>query len=178
MSIPYEIDIYHCDEQDTARFTLGRNGRRNLLVIGLNPSKANEQKPDPTLRKVLGYAGRQGFDGFVMMNLYAGRHTYPSDLPQYPCPKLQAQNREAILKMIDEQPEIHILVCWGDNILIRPYLLHCFREIVDACTDKTIHWLQIGHLTKKGHPRHPARSAYDLGFRPFDVDSYLSGRTT
>lgn len=173
MPIPYEIDIYHCNANDTARFTLGRNGSRNLLAIGLNPSKANEQKPDPTLRKVLGYASRQGFDGFVMMNLYAGRHTYPTDLPLAPGKGLQLQNLKAILKMIDEQPEIHILACWGDNILFRPYLLDCFREIVTDCAGQAVNWYQIGQLTKKGHPRHPARSAYDLGFRAFDVASYL-----
>lgn len=65
MPIPYEIDIYQCTDQDDARFTLGRRGKKNLLVIGLNPSKADEQKPDPTLRRVLGYASRNGFDGFV-----------------------------------------------------------------------------------------------------------------
>ena len=175
MQIPYEIDIYLCSEDDTARFALGRNGSQNLLVIGLNPSKANEQKPDPTLRRVLGYAARNGFDGFVMMNLYAGRYTYPPDLPITPDKELLIQNLEAITQIIHAQPTAHILACWGDNILIRPYLSDFLRDIITdtASISKKVHWLQIGHPTKKGHPRHPARAAYALGFHKFEVEAYF-----
>ncbi len=75
----------------------------------------------------------------LLMNLYAGRHTYLTDLPVRSALGLMQQNLEVIQRMIDEQPEVYILACWGDNILIRPYLQYCYREIVDSCKDKTIY---------------------------------------
>ena len=45
------------------------------MVIGVNPSTANEKHPDPTVRKVMGFAELNSYDGFVMLNLYAQRST-------------------------------------------------------------------------------------------------------
>lgn len=52
------------------RYVLSKPGKNVLFVIGVNPSTANEEKPDPTMRKVIGFAEVNGFDGFVMLNLY------------------------------------------------------------------------------------------------------------
>jgi hypothetical protein len=43
---------------------------------------------------------------------------------------------------------------------------------------RSVHWLQIGELTAKGHPRHPVRAAYAQGFRPLDMPQYLEQQTT
>ena len=41
-----------------------------MYVIGINPSTANEEKPDRTIGRVMGFAEENGFDGFAMINLY------------------------------------------------------------------------------------------------------------
>uniref|UniRef100_UPI002590127D DUF1643 domain-containing protein n=1 Tax=uncultured Alistipes sp. TaxID=538949 RepID=UPI002590127D len=51
-------------EQGAYRFILEQAGERMLFVIGLNPSTANELRPDPTLRKVTRFAANAGYDGF------------------------------------------------------------------------------------------------------------------
>ena len=48
-----------------------------LYVFGINPSTATESRPDPTMRKIIGFAIRNGFEGFAMMNLYPLRSTNP-----------------------------------------------------------------------------------------------------
>jgi len=141
--------------------------------VGLNPSRANAERPDPTLRKVIGFADRNGFDGFVMMNLYAARATFPADLPLVPSPKYHQQNLQAIRQLIAQQEKACFLACWGDNILIRPYLMAFLEDIYLLCQGQGEEWLQIGSPTRKGHPRHPALTAYALGFRPFDLSAYL-----
>ena len=73
-------DIYHSDQNDQWRYTLGRSGARPLLVIGLNPSTATQEKLDPTVTRVEKVAQQCGFDGFVMLNLYPVRATDPKDL--------------------------------------------------------------------------------------------------
>ena len=45
-------DIYNSDQNDQWRYTLGRSGARPLLVIGLNPSTATQEKLDPTVTRV------------------------------------------------------------------------------------------------------------------------------
>lgn len=55
-------------------------GGRLLMWIGLNPSTADENQLDPTLRRILGYTLREGYDGFIMTNLFAWRATLPADM--------------------------------------------------------------------------------------------------
>ena len=57
------------------RFVLEQPGERMLLVVGLNPSTADETHPDLTVRKVVGFAEGGGYDGFAMLNLSSERAT-------------------------------------------------------------------------------------------------------
>lgn len=50
---------------------------RFLMVIGLNPSTADETQDDPTIRRCIGYAKRWGFGALCMTNLFAWRDTDP-----------------------------------------------------------------------------------------------------
>ena len=51
-----------------------------LVICMLNPSTADGQLDDPTIRKVIGFAKRLGYGGIVVVNLYAYRATDPKDL--------------------------------------------------------------------------------------------------
>ena len=51
-----------------------------LMMIGLNPSVANEFKNDPTITRGMVRADRNGFGGFLMANLYAYVSTDPKAL--------------------------------------------------------------------------------------------------
>lgn len=42
-----------------------------MMFIGLNPSTANEDEDDPTIRRVVDFAKSWGYGGVYMMNLYA-----------------------------------------------------------------------------------------------------------
>ena len=46
---PLMHDIYCSSSDDRWRFTLGRSGRRKLLVIALNSSTATQEKSDTTV---------------------------------------------------------------------------------------------------------------------------------
>ena len=60
-------------DAETHRYVLASRCVKTLVVIGVNPSTANEKYPDPTVRKVIGFAKLNNYDGFVMLNLYAQR---------------------------------------------------------------------------------------------------------
>lgn len=53
---------------------------RRIMWIGLNPSTADEQQLDPTLRRIRAFSGDWGFTAFVMTNLFAFRATDPKDM--------------------------------------------------------------------------------------------------
>lgn len=50
------------------------------MLIGLNPSDANEFKNDPTITRGIVRADRNGFGSFLMANLYAYVSTDPKAL--------------------------------------------------------------------------------------------------
>lgn len=46
-----------------------------IVFIGLNPSTADEIKPDPTITRLIGFAQTWGYSGLIMLNLFAWRET-------------------------------------------------------------------------------------------------------
>lgn len=46
--------------------------RPPFVVIGLNPSTADESQDDPTIRRCLSFARREGCGSLVMVNRLAG----------------------------------------------------------------------------------------------------------
>jgi len=93
-------DIYECNNHDSSRFLLGKKGSKPLIIIGLNPSTANQVKSDVTVAKVETVCLNNGYNGFVMANLYPVRSTNPRDLPERCDESLFNENIEHIIKVI------------------------------------------------------------------------------
>ena len=68
---------------DNHRYTLRRNwiGDEGVVnFIMLNPSTADDNFDDPTIRRCVGFAKRWGYSGISVTNLFAYRATDPNDL--------------------------------------------------------------------------------------------------
>lgn len=66
------------------RYTLTRtwDGDLPILVfVMLNPSKADAQVNDPTIRRCIRFAADNGYGGILVVNVFAYRATDPEDLP-------------------------------------------------------------------------------------------------
>lgn len=170
----YDITIY--EPKTTSpdfRFTLGTGGKKTLFVIGLNPSTADEKKPDPTITKVMGFATRHGCDSFVMFNLYAQRTKDPCKLHTAFNDQLHRENLSHILATLENYETVSILASWGGDINERNYLKTCLADIYSQTKHRNVNWLKIGDdLTQKGHPRHPSRGTY-YELTKFDIAKYL-----
>jgi len=156
---------------DNIRFALLKSGKRMLYVFGVNPSTATESRSDSTMRKVIGFVERNGFDGFAMMNIYPLRSTYPNDLPKVVDEKLHQKNLTEIMKVIGIVDKPIILLAYGNSIDATPYLKECFKDIIAVLQPLCPEWKIIGNLTKKGNPRHPSRAAYSLKLNDVEVAS-------
>jgi hypothetical protein len=65
------------------RYELGRCWSPNLptmLVAGLNPSTADHLVNDPTIRRCIGFAVREGCGTLLMVNAFAWRATDPDEM--------------------------------------------------------------------------------------------------
>lgn len=166
-------DLYACNPRDTARYILGKKGRRKLIVIGLNPSTANATKADVTVAKVERVAAASGFDGFVMANLYPQRSTQPDGLHRRVNTTLYHENIQRIVAAACSETEPVFWAAWGGDISKRTYLWRALVELHAQLVPLNAKWLHYGELRKDGHPRHPSRLAYAWSFSEFDLNSYL-----
>ncbi len=166
-------DLYQCNKDDSARFILGKSGSNKLFVVGLNPSTANKEKSDTTVAKVETVALNNGFDGFVMANLYPLRSTNPNNLPAKEDQGLLMKNIEAIQELANTEQAPVFWAAWGGKITTRTYLPRALELLAAVVKALNGSWLHYGKLTKYGHPRHPSRLSYSWKFSEFDVLNYI-----
>ena len=162
-------DIYHSDQNDQWRYTLGRSGARPLLVIGLNPSTATQEKLDPTVTRVEKVAQQCGFDGFVMLNLYPVRATKPQDLPSKADPVAYERNLETIEKVVAQYANPTLWAAWGETVVDRTYFLRARDTLHERLAPYRPQWRRFGDLTATGHPRHPSRLNYAWTLEPYEL---------
>lgn len=165
-------DLYKCNENDSARFILGKQGTKKLFIVGLNPSTANRENSDNTVAKVEKVALIHNFDGFVMANLYPHRSTDPHDLPTTVDARLLKKNIEEIAGLAAMETCPVFWAAWGGDIMLRSYLVESFRVLSIEVSKIAGRWVNFGALRKDGHPRHPSRLSYAWGFSAFDSEIY------
>ena len=93
----YDIEkwLYAPNFYSEYRYILGTRGQRPLICIGINPSTARPDALDNTLKSVERIALGNGFDSFLMFNVYAQRATRPDDMERVLNPRLHQENMEA-----------------------------------------------------------------------------------
>ncbi len=137
------------------RYTLSRIWDESLpplVVIGLNPSTADESQDDPTIRRCIAFAMREGRGSLVMLNLFSYRATSPKALKGID--PFRLTDDSANTRIVKEQVEkAHkaggtILVAWGVHGELHGY--GEFFKILLGAYPLTC----LGH-TAAGHPRHP-----------------------
>lgn len=119
---------------------------RRLLFIMLNPSTADAQCDDPTLRRCLGFASSWGYDVLEVCNLFAYRATDPVVLRRVLDP-VGPSNNEYLEQAVVRASVV--VAAWGTRGDLK-------NRAADV-TELTIRLRQLSclGLTKDGFPRHP-----------------------
>lgn len=143
-------------DDDTIRFLLEIQGDNQIVIIGANPSSANETQPDRTVTMGMSIAERYNYNGVVFLNLYAQRATNPNELDLAINQPLHTKNLEIIKSVLKRSERPSVLLCYGDLVLKRPYLAPILHEIL-TISPCSITWFKMGDLTANGNPRHLSR---------------------
>ena len=156
------------------RYILGTRGKRPLICIGINPSTAEPDHLDNTLKSVERIALGNGFDSFIMFNVYAQRATDPDAMEKQCNLRLHKENLEAFRYVLSISEKPAVWAAWGAIIEKRAYLADCVRDMVAAGEAYGAQWYCAGAITKKGHPHHPLYLRKDEKLKPFDISGYLA----
>lgn len=159
------------------RYILGTRGQRPLICVGINPSTAAPDALDNTLKSVERIARGNGFDSFIMFNVYAQRATRPDDMEHTCNTALHAENMKAFAYALSQTQGRAPVVwaAWGTIVEKRAYLWDCLSDMVAIGQSYGAQWRCAGACSKQGHPHHPLYLKKDERLRPFDIDAYLHG---
>ena len=157
------------------RYILGTRGKNPLICIGINPSTAKPDDLDNTLKSVERIALGNGFDSFIMFNVYAQRATDPDDMEKTCNMALHRENMKAFSYILSISEKPVVWAAWGTIIEKRTYLADCVRDMVAIGKEYGATWCCAGAVSKKGHPHHPLYLRKDEKVKPFDINSYLTG---
>lgn len=158
------------------RYILGTRGQKPLICVGINPSTAAPDALDPTLQSAQRIALNNGYDSFLMFNVYAQRATRPQDMDEICNEALHRENMAAfrwVLSQVGEGYTPAVWAAWGTIIEQRPYLKDCLRDMIAIGEEYHARWLCAGKRSKKGHPHHPLYLRKDEQVQPFPVKAYL-----
>ena len=156
------------------RYILGTRGQKPLICVGINPSTAAPDALDPTLQSAQRIALNNGYDSFLMFNVYAQRATRPDDMErvlQQRSPRREPESlplsslpfRRPLLSgppggTSSKSGITSWTVCGISPLTVRP---------------QTLNGSPPGRLLKSGHPHHPLYLKSTTALQPFDIDAYL-----
>ncbi len=164
MTVTNHPNIARISKCGRYRYVLTREfgGDSTCLFVMLNPSTADADQDDPTVRRCIGFAKRGGFGRLEVVNLYAFRSTLPSTLftaPDPAGPGNICEIREALGRAD------MVIAAWGNNV---NFGVNSGRvgEVM-ALIERSGKPVKCFGLTGQGQPKHPLYLRSDAGLMPF-----------
>ena len=140
-----------------------------VMFIGLNPSTADNENDDPTIRKLITYCKSWGYGGFYITNLFAYVSSDPKVLKSIPNP-VGVMNDSYIIGFSEH---CKMVVCmWGNKGTLYNrdvYVIHLLIQTKKLyCFETSVH----------GNPKHPLYLKADLKPCEFVIKSLGTPITT
>lgn len=150
--------LYEKNEDNSARFVLGQIFNpmgRTLLCFGINPSTACPEFLDNTIRKVINIGKHNGYENWIMLNVYPQRATNPNDMHLERDENLAKTNLKHIKNIAEKYANCDVWLAYGNLISKRKYLRVCLDEIISLLKGEQGKQIKIIKLTKANNPVHP-----------------------
>ena len=145
----HEISVGTEVAQGSYRYLLTRRWSCEPLLafVMVNPNTADATTDDPTIRRCIGFARREGAGGIAVLNLYALRSLRPVGLLDHPDPE-GPYNQQSWRKALNDDHVGALVAAWGTSA---PRGLPASHALD---THRSQEWLCLGR-TADGSPRHP-----------------------
>lgn len=145
------------------RYALHRKWDESLPTLAwcmLNPSTADASIDDPTIRRCITFAKREGCGSIAVINLFAWRATDPDQLPIVAAAKAGPLNESVVEVNVRGR---RVVVAWGAHDAAEPSAVHPMLALLQQHADEV---LCLG-TTKSGAPRHPLYVRSDAPLTPY-----------
>jgi hypothetical protein len=146
-----KIDPSPCTPSTVYRYSLQVTWKEGpiVVVIGLNPSIADDQKDDKTIRQCIDWARANGYSGLLMLNAYAVREMSPEKMMAADDP-FGTQTPEKLVELCGSN---FVVAAWGTNAKCRGR-----GAAVAAAFERAGAQLQCWGINKTDDsPKHPGR---------------------
>lgn len=125
-------------------------------VIMVNPSTADAEADDATIRRVIGFGKRLGWSKVIVGNVFAYRATNIQELALVDDP-IGPDNVTYLREILGAADEA--IVAWGTLSKLPPALREQWRTVSDIAASLAVPLKCFG-VAKDGHPRHPLMLSY------------------
>ena len=149
-------ELSPCGRYRTLLWRRWDKSKPRLVFIMLNPSTADAEVDDATIRLCMGRARRMGCGGIRVANLFTLRATDPRQLKVARDPVGPGAD-QALVSSIVGLPRM-VIAAWGDG---GAYLGREAEALSILCWDYAVPLYCLG-LTNAGHPKHPLRIPYSV----------------
>ncbi len=142
-----------------------RKGYVNFLM--LNPSTADAEKDDPTVRKCMGFARRWGYDAMHIVNLFALRSTDPNALNRAAHATAFGPDNAAMIEAGFLSAPLTVCAWGGHPAAARGIasVAEIYRRM--DCKPRVV----ALRLNADGSPQHPLYVPYDVTPVPFSLEA-------
>lgn len=129
------------------------DGAMPMTFIMLNPSTADADIDDPTIRRCIGFARREGYESLEVVNLFAFRATKPDALRAVVDPVGPDNDNHLRAQFETAGTEgTHVVAGWGDAVPRR--LVGRITDVMSLATEAGVPLWCLGRA-QSGAPRHP-----------------------
>lgn len=135
-----------------------------MVWVMLNPSTADAKVDDPTIRRCIGFAKREGCGGISVRNVFALRATDPAELAKHRDP-FGPENEEYLLGARHCSLMTVIVLGWGAKATDKRLRDYYRRAEVCLATQRP----KCFGVTKAGDPRHPLYLPGDAKLIPWVI---------
>jgi hypothetical protein len=146
------------------RYALEREwmtGAGTCLFVMLNPSTANAEQDDPTIRRCIGFAQAWGYQKLAVGNLFAYRATDPKELKRLRLEDAAGPENDEWLRRLCTRAAL-IVCAWGAH----RFAAYRMPWVEPILAERTGGVVCLG-TTKEDHPRHPLYVKADTQVVPF-----------
>lgn len=148
------------------RYRLERSGpgRGATAIVMVNPSTADAETDDATIRKLRGFGERHGWGRLIVGNLFAWRATDVRELGRVGDPVGPDNDRHLAEIFADADRAV---LAWGPLAKQPRFHRGRWREVLEMCRAKHRKPLAIGEPARCGQPKHPLMLGYGSPVAPW-----------